>query len=122
MQFRIVTLHCAWQPSNHRLEHVFRLVCRTSLADCVAWERGGCAETRAVANIVLLVFIAWFSHPRQSLQVCKNSHGRRPTAGAQLIPATSTAHPTFQPQPQPPFYQAQVNTQENVRECACRCD
>ena len=60
------------------------------------------------------------SPPVQSLQGCKYSHGRRPTAGAQLIPATkhssshipatTTAHPTSQPQPQPPSYQAQLNT------------
>ena len=111
MQFRIVTLHCAWQP---RLEHVFRLVCRTSLADCVAWERGGCAETRAVANnavsrVTSFYLCACFSHPRPD---CKNSHGRRPAARAhrlsqpqaQLIPYPSHNHSHH------PSYQAQVNT------------
>ena len=93
MQFRIVTLHCAWQP---RLEHVFRLVCRTSLADCVAWERGGCAETRAVANnavsrVTSFYLCACFSHPRPVI------------ARLQEFPRSppyrqSTAHPTSQPQ------------------------
>ena len=94
------------------LEHVFRLVCRTSLADCVAWEREGCAETRAVANNARYQFLFMCLLLSPPSSHCKTA--RIPTvaatAGAQLIPATSTAHPTSQPQLQPPSYQAQVNT------------
>ena len=83
----------------------------TSLADCVAWERGGYAETRPAANnavscVTNFSLCHCFSHPHPRLQ----EFPQPPPYRAQLIPATSTAYPTSQPQPQPPSYQAQLNT------------
>ena len=62
--------------------------------------------------LVLLIFIYVPASltPIQSLQDCKSSRSRRPTEHSVSQPATNTAHPSSQPQPQPPSYQAQLNT------------
>ena len=75
----------------------------TSLADCVAWEREGYAETRPAANnAVSCVFnfdlCACFSHPHPDIARLQE-FPQPPPYRAQLIPATSTAHPSSQPQP-----------------------
>ena len=65
-------------------------------------------------HLVLLffIFVPASLTPIQSLQDCKSFHSRRPTEHRFIPAATSTAHPSSQPQPQPPSYhnQAQLNT------------
>ena len=77
----------------------------TSLADCVAWERGGYAENRPVANnavssVTIFYLFACFSYPRPVIARLQE-FPLPPPYRAQLIPATSTAHPSSQPKPQP---------------------
>ena len=67
----------------------------------VAWERRSYEETRALANNAVprvTSFYACFSHPRPVI------------ARLQEFPRSPPAHPTSQPQPQPPSYQAQLST------------
>ena len=110
LQFRIVTLHCAWQPSWSMYSAWFA---NTSLADCVAWERGAYAETRPAANnavsaVTNFYLCACFSHPHPVIARLQE-FPLPPPYRAQLIPA-SHKHSCHQPQPQPPSYQAQLNT------------
>ena len=87
----------------------------TSFADCVAWERGGYAETRPAANnavscVTNFYLCPCFSHPHPVIARLQE-FPQPPPYRAQLIPAShkhKLMHPSSQPQPQPPSYQAQL--------------
>ena len=95
----------------------------TSLADCVAWERGGYAETRPAANnavsCVTTEFLCpCFSHPRPVIARLQEFPQPPPYRAqlitqpqAQLIPHPSHNHPTKHSSTQ----------QENVRRYTSLC-
>ena len=88
----------------------------TRLANCVAWQRGGYAETRpAATNTVSCVTRCLLLSPPSSH--CKTA--RVSTAAALLSTAyPSHKHSSSQPQPQPPSTGTKHSStqQENVRQ------
>ena len=71
---------------------------------CVAWEQGGYAVQPIMLYLVLFMCLL-LSPPSSHRKTARVS-----TAAALPSTATSTAHPSSQPRPQLPSYQAQLKT------------
>ena len=96
------------------------------LADCVAWERGGCAETRAVANnavsrVTSFYLCACFSHPRPVIvrlqEFPRSPPHRRSTAYPSHKHSSSHKHNSSSHNHSHHPTKHRSTQQENVREC-----